>query len=122
MMYSKSLIVFLLIFKCFDCDIGLSTRKSTPKLFRSVSELSNEENVVVSPLSINMLMFMIYAGAEDDSPSKNQLAKAFNYQGNESESIKKLLSDDRIKFDSEVIAEESVVKVANAIFPSARHL
>merc|ERR1719245_2020406 len=95
MMYSKSLIVFLLIFKCFDCDIGLSTRKSTPKLFRSVSQLSNEENVVVSPLSINMLMFMIYSGAEDDSPSKNQLAKAFNYQG-----------------------EESVVKVANAIFPS----
>merc|ERR1719410_2942118 len=118
MMLPKSVFIFLLIFKCFDCDIRLSTRKSTPKLFKSVSQLSEGKNVVVSPLSISMLMYMIYSGAEDESLSKNQLARAFNFYGNESESIKSLVLDDKIVFNGKIDRENSVFKLANAVFAS----
>merc|ERR1719410_3146396 len=118
MMLPKSVFIFLLIFKCFDCDIRLSTRKSTPKLFKSVSQLSEGKNVVVSPLSISMLMYMIYSGAEDESLSKNQLARAFNFYGNESESIKSLVLDDKIVFNGKIDRENSVFKLGNAVFAS----
>ena len=97
-------------------DIHFAVNGSTPTLFKTISSISESDNIIISPVSITLLMSMIYLGAVNGSDSELQLRNAFKFQkSNEFLKSIKNLNEDLNKY--EPTNENVTVLVKNAVFP-----
>ena len=99
-----------------EVDIDLAVKSSTPTLFQTISGISDNDNVIISPVPITLLMSMIYLGAVNGSDSEIQIRDAFKFQksSNFLKSIKNLNED----FSNYQSSNGNVtVVVKNAVFP-----
>ena len=82
------------------------------EIFQKIREASDDENIMISPLSISVAFAMAYNGA--DSDTKTEMEKAMKLNGLTTEQINnsyKMLIDGLQSLDENVIFE-----IANAIF------
>ncbi len=82
------------------------------EMFQKIREDSDEENIMISPLSISVALAMAYNGAEGDT--KTEMENAMKLNGLTTEEINasyKMLIDALQSLDKEVVFE-----IANAIF------
>ena len=110
-------IVLLLFQDVFTNNIENSMRFSTPPLYDAVASLTDEENFIISPLSINMVMSMLYIGTQEGSDSDIQLKNAFRFENKAQNSllpsVKKIVSD-----LENYSTDNTTILLANALFKS----
>ena len=91
-------------------EFGKSVRETTQDLFSKTSELTNEENIAISPLSINTMLTMLAVGS--GSQEETELERFLNFQNASGflENLKQIVDCYQ--------TPESSVLLANALFPT----
>ena len=92
-------------------EFGKSIREKTRDLFSKTSELTREENIVISPLSINTILTMLAMG-QNCSQDRTEIEAFLNF-----ESPSGFLENLKQIADCYQTPESSVL-LANALFPT----
>jgi len=92
-------------------EFGKSIRETTRDLFSKTSELTREENIAISPLSINTILTMLAMG-QNSSQDRTEIEAFLNF-----ESPSGFLANFRQIVDCYQTPESSVL-LANALFPT----
>ena len=91
-------------------EFAKSIRETTQDLFSKTSELTQEENVAISPLSINTVLTMLAVGSGNPSRTRSEIEQFLNVENGFLENFKQIV--DRYQ------TPESSVLLANALFPT----
>ena len=92
-------------------EFGKSIRETTRDLFSKTSELTREENIAISPLSINTILTMLAMG-QNSSQDRTEIEAFLNF-----ESPSGFLAKFKQIVDCYQTPESSVL-LANALFPT----
>ena len=92
-------------------EFGKSIREKTRDLFSKTSELTREENIVISPLSINTILTMLAMG-QNSSQDRTEIEAFLNFESPSGflENLKQIVDCYQ--------TPESSVLLANALFPT----
>ena len=107
-------IIFLLLTKVTfgfgQSNFGKSIRDTTQDLFSKTLELSRDENIAISPLSINSVLAMLYSGSPEGSKTRAEIESFLNVESGLQENFKQIVDTYQ--------PPESSVLLANALFPT----
>ena len=107
-------IIFLLLTKVTfafgQSNFGKSIRDTTQDLFSKTLELSRDENIAISPLSINSVLAMLYSGSPEGSKTRAEIESFLNVESGLEENFKQIVDTYQ--------PPESSVLLANALFPT----
>ena len=108
---SRKMFILLTGLSLSYSEFGKSIREKTRDLFSKTSELTREENIVISPLSINTILTMLAMG-QNSSQDRTEIEAFLNFESPSGflENLKQIVDCYQ--------TPESSVLLANALFPT----